>query len=115
MKPLQGNGSCPKSLRSSQGFIKNENVVAAGAIMNRTTRAVCAFVFGATLVVGSTVLLVFANEVGDQLASFRGRLALTAPEREYYVLFAGCLLLGGLIIEGFALLGWIIAPRDGRP
>lgn len=81
--------------------------------MTRSARTAVVFAFGAALVLAGLMLRYYAGEV-----ALRHPNTSTPQGYEYYVGvasdIANNLLLGGLIIEGFAALGWITAPRDDR-
>lgn len=78
--------------------------------MRRTTRAFLAFGFGAAVVLSGLALTAFVGKVQGAVLNVAGPY-LNGDE----IGNAGtALLLGGLVIEGLALLGWIIAPTDDR-
>lgn len=73
--------------------------------MDRTTRIVASFAFGATLVVTGLMLGVYSGDAARVWTDIMGSRFREKPFSDA----ANTLLLGGLIIEGLALHGWIIS------
>ena len=85
--------------------------------MSRTVRAAAAFAFGATVLIAGVGLKIYPAETMQRWGALRGVPSYALQlhrETPRLTTAADALLLGGLVIEGLALLGWILAPRDDR-
>jgi len=81
--------------------------------MSRAARTAVVFLFGAALALAGLMLRFYAAEFALRW------LNVSSPQGyEYYVAvaadIANGLLLGGLMVEGFAALAWITVPKDDR-
>lgn len=74
-------------------------------ITNQVTRVVASFAFGAILFVTGVMLRHYAEDAARASTRMMGSRFSERP----FIDTANALLLGGLIIQGFALHGWIVS------
>ena len=84
--------------------------------MSRAKKVAVTVAFGVALALGGCWLKLYAYKAADRWADYGG-VPVTDVQtwsKPRFVEIGDGLLLGGLIVTGLALHGWITAPRDDR-